>query len=100
MFKQYYVYILHCADDSYYVGVTNNMERRLFEHESGYNSTSYTHSRLPVKLVFTQSFQYIDKAIAFEKQVKRWSRLKKEALIKDEWEKLPELAKKKVFKSK
>ena len=98
MFRQYYVYILLCSDNSYYVGVTNNIERRLNEHQTGYNATAYTHDRRPVKLVFTQSFQYIDKAIEFEKQVKRWSRAKKEALINYEWEKLPGLAKKKVFK--
>ena len=90
---KYTVYILECAYGAYYTGVTNNIDRRLAEHQSGYNSKSYTHNRRPVKLVFTEHFKYVDKAIAFEKQVKGWRREKKEALIKGRWNLLLELAK-------
>ncbi|MCB0506003.1 MAG: GIY-YIG nuclease family protein [Cyclobacteriaceae bacterium] len=90
--KQYFVYILKCSDNSYYTGVTNDLERRLDEHREGINKAAYTHNRRPVSLVFYTDFNDINQAIAFEKQVKGWSRKKKEALINDEWDKLPELA--------
>lgn len=76
-YYQFYVYILHCGDNSYYVGVTNNIERRETEHIEGYNETSYTHSRQPVKLVYVEQFQYINDAIKREKQIKGWTRSKK-----------------------
>lgn len=91
--KNYTVYILKCSDNSYYVGVTNDIERRVFEHNNSENKKSYTYSRRPVKLVFSQHFQYINQAIEFEKQVKGWRRAKKEALINEEWHLLPELSK-------
>lgn len=91
--KQYFVYILKCSDNSYYTGVTNDLERRLIEHQDGVNKKAYTHKRRPVSLVFYSDFNDINQAIAFEKQVKGWNRKKKEALINDEWERLPELAK-------
>ncbi|SKC15074.1 GIY-YIG nuclease family protein [Dyadobacter psychrophilus] len=75
------VYILKCSDESYYTGVTNCLERRLAEHTSGRKETSYTYSRRPVELVFSRKFKYVNDAIAFEKQVKGWSRKKKEAII-------------------
>ena len=78
--KDYFVYILECSDDSYYTGVTNNLEKRINEHQSGIIK-GYTNKRLPVKLVFSERFIDIDQAIRFEKQVKGWSRKKKLALI-------------------
>ena len=65
----------------------------MYEHETGLNPNSYTHKRRPVKLVFCEMFNDINQAIAFEKQVKGWKRSKKEALIKGEWDSLPELSK-------
>jgi putative endonuclease len=88
----YYVYILECDDKSYYTGVTNNLQRRLAEHSTGKNPQSYTATRLPVKLVFRAVFQYVNEAIAFEKQLKRWTRAKKEALIHGNFTKLKELS--------
>lgn len=88
----YTVYILLCADGSYYVGVTNDLETRLIQHNESVNRKAYTYSRRPVKLVFEEHFHDINQAIAFEKQVKGWRREKKEALIKREWGKLPELS--------
>lgn len=90
--KQYFVYILKCADSSYYTGVTNNLERRFHEHSTSHSPNSYTSKRLPVELVFHHIFKSILQAIAFEKQVKGWSRKKKEALINNEWDLLPMLA--------
>jgi putative endonuclease len=86
--KFYYVYILKCSDGSYYTGVTNNMEKRLAEHNSDDSATSYTSKRRPVELVYHQQFNDINQAIELEKQIKGWSRRKKEALINEDWEKL------------
>lgn len=88
----YYTYILKYADNSYYTGVTNDIEERFRQHQSGYNERSYTYSRRPVELVFQYEFNDIHQAIAFEKQVKGWNRKKKEAIINGEWDKLPELS--------
>ena len=96
--RSYFVYILECSDNSYYTGVTNNLERRIIEHTTALNPKSYTAQRLPVKLVFHQFFQDIRKAIAFEKQVKGWSRKKKEAIINNNWELLIALSKSKTIK--
>lgn len=82
--NHYFVYILQCRDGSYYTGVTNDIERRLWD--------AYTSKRLPVNLVFWEKFQTPDHAIEFEKQVKRWSRKKKEAIIEGNWFKLKELS--------
>lgn len=93
---QYFVYILLCHDQSYYTGVTNDLQRRLYEHNNGVNPDCYTCKRRPLKLVFHESFPDVTQAIAFEKQVKGWNRRKKEALISNEWEQLPELSKRRT----
>ncbi len=90
--KEYYVYIIKCADNSYYTGVTRDLLQRLQQHESGYNSKSYTHNRRPVRLVYYCVFSDINDAILFEKQIKGWSRKKKEALIDGNFNKLKELS--------
>lgn len=82
--KEYSVYILSCSDSSYYTGVTNDVARRVQEHEQGLNPKCYTHNKRPISLVFRCDFHFIEQAIAFEKQVKGWSRKKKEALIAGE----------------
>ncbi|GAC1314449.1 MAG: GIY-YIG nuclease family protein [Mucilaginibacter sp.] len=91
---QYFVYILQCKDGSYYTGITNNMDRRLYEHENGFDPKSYTFKRRPVKLVFQENFDNVNQAIVFEKQVKGWRRAKKEAIINGDWHLLPELSQK------
>ena len=91
----YYVYILQCKDGSYYTGVTNNIERRLWEHESGYNAGCYTFDKRPVELKYCERSHDIRQAIAWEKQLKGWSRKKKEALFKEDWEEIKRLAKSK-----
>mgnify|MGYP000571986321 CR=1 FL=1 len=93
-----YVYILLCVDDSYYTGVTNDLDKRLWEHENAADPKSYTAKRLPVELVyFIEFYGNPENAIAFEKQIKGWSRAKKESLIKDDknWERIKQLARKK-----
>ncbi|MDN5627728.1 MAG: GIY-YIG nuclease family protein [Weeksellaceae bacterium] len=93
--KRYYVYILLCTDNSYYTGVTNDLETRFLYHQMGYDPNAYTYNRRPVEIVYYTEFDDINQAIAFEKQLKGWSRKKKEAVINDEWEKLPNLSKRK-----
>jgi putative endonuclease len=87
------VYIVQCTDGSYYCGLTNNLERRLWEHNTGQNPHAYTYKRRPVALVFIEHFQSEKQAIAFEKQIKKWRRAKKEALIQRDWIKLQRLSK-------
>lgn len=91
--KFLYVYILSCADDSFYTGVSNNPERRVEEHNIGFDKDSYTYNRRPVKMVYWERFTDYALAISWEKKIKRWSRKKKEALIKGNWERLREEAK-------
>ena len=91
----YTVYILKCADDSYYTGVTSNLQKRLYQHKSGFYKGGYTYRRRPVDLVFYTEFTSISMAIESEKQIKKWSRAKKEALINGNYDALKDLAKKK-----
>jgi len=79
--KNYFVYILKCNDLSYYTGVTNNLEKRLAEHNGNYSITSYTFKRRPVELVFSQQFHDIQQAIALEKQIKGWAEERKKLLL-------------------
>lgn len=90
--KQYYVYILKCSDNSYYTGMTNNIDRRLNEHNFGLNNECYTFNKRPLELAFCNEFNDVNQAILFEKQVKGWSRKKKETIINDKWEDLKKLS--------
>ena len=90
--KFYYVYILLCNDDSLYVGVTSDIDRRVMEHNIGKYPDAYTHSRRPVTLVFYQDFTDPNQAIEFEKKIKKWSRVKKQALINGNFDKLQDLS--------
>ncbi len=94
MHKSYYIYILLCNDGTYYMGVTNNLEKRLIEHNEGIHTESYTYSRRPVVLKFHERYSDINLAIAWEKKLKKWSKKKKEALIYGDLQLLPDLAKK------
>ena len=93
--NEYYTYILECADAKFYVGVTNDLNRRMQEHSSGVNKNSWTFNRRPLKLVYYEKFHDVNQAIAWEKQIKGWRRAKKIALIKGDWNSLPLLAKRK-----
>jgi putative endonuclease len=80
-----YVYMLRCSDGSYYVGSARaGLERRVSEHNEGVYG-GYTSTRRPVILVWAQHFLIITDAIAVERQIKGWSRAKKEALIRDDY---------------
>lgn len=90
--KFYYVYILRCKDHSLYKGITSDLERRVNEHNDGRLSNAYTYKRRPVKLVFYQEFTEPNPAIYFEKKLKHWSKAKKEALIKGQFDLIQTLA--------
>lgn len=79
--QDFYVYILLCNDGSFYVGHTDDLEKRLSAHEQRYFPFCYTASRLPVSLLFTQEFGTRDEALAMERMLKRWTRRKKQTLI-------------------
>ena len=98
-FYMAWMYILECVDGSFYVGSTNNLERRLLEHQEG-RGARYTTRRLPVKLVYSEEYKHVAEAFEREKQVQNWSRAKREALINGNRESLPMLAKKKFEKKK
>src|SRR3990172_6910084 len=87
----FYVYILRCADGSYYTGHTDNLEKRLAAHQHG-EITGYTSVRQPVELVFCESFATRDEAFALERQIKGWKRQEKEALIAGNWSRLGQLS--------
>lgn len=89
----FFTYILRCSDGSYYVGHTDEVERRLAEHKTGAGS-GYTASRQPVQLVWLQEFPTREEAKAAEAQLKKWSRRKKEALIGGRMEELRAAARK------
>ena len=95
--KIYYVYILKCSDETYYTGFTSNLSKRFEEHQGGRHLDSYTFKRRPLTLEFYAEFTIAPIAIETEKQIKKWSKSKKEALISGEFRKLPNLAKKKKF---
>ena len=91
----YCVYILLCSDETFYTGITSNLVKRLNEHQSGKHFGSYTFFRRPVELKFYAEFTEVERAIAMEKQIKKWSKAKKQALIDGNYKDLPNLAKKK-----
>ena len=81
----YYFYILRCSDNSLYCGVTNNPKKREKEHNVSKSKASrYTRTRRPVKLVYIEKFQTLQEAMRREKQIKKWTKAKKEALIKED----------------
>ena len=88
----YYVYILKCHDGTFYTGITNNITRRIIEHQAGINEDCYTFFRRPVKLIFHQDFLEVEQAIYFEKKIKKWSHHKKEALANEKFHLLPKLS--------
>ena len=86
-----HMYILECADSSYYVGSAQDLETRLGEHEGGLGA-NHTSKRLPIKLVYCEEFDRIDDAFMREKQIQGWSRRKKQALIEGQSDKLIEFS--------
>ena len=94
----YIVYLVECKDWSYYIGITNNLEKRLWEHNTGHDEDSYTYSCRPVELKYFETLTEVNQAIAREKQLKGWSRKKKQALIAENFDKLKEFSKSKSGK--
>ena len=87
----FYVYMLLCADGSYYTGHTDDLESRLAAHARG-KLGGYTKSRRPVRLVYSEEFESRQTGFERERQFKGWSRSKKEALINLQWQRLKALA--------
>ena len=92
-----WIYILECADGSYYTGNAMNLESRLYQHQIG-EGGSWTKGRLPVKLKFCQRMPSKEDAYLAEQQIKWWSKSKKNALINRDWELIKYLAKKPAFR--
>ena len=88
---RFYVYILRCADGSYYVGHTDDLEKRMSEYDGG-AVEGYVSRRLPVRLVHSSDFETRLEALTAERQLKGWSRAKKEAFIAGDWTRLRRLA--------
>lgn len=95
MGKPFWVYILKCNDDSYYIGHTDNLEMRIAQHNEG-KIDSYTATRLPVALVFSEQFATRLEALEMERRIKGWSRKKKEAMMRSDWKEVSRLAKSKA----
>ena len=87
----FWMYILQCADESYYIGHTDDLDDRIQQHQSGALGR-YTKSRRPVRLVYSQNFPTRDEAFAAERQVKGWSRKQQAALSNGAWEELRRLS--------
>ena len=90
----FWVYILRCADGSYYTGHTDNLERRIGQYQAG-ECTGYTAARLPVELVWSQETTTREEALSAERQIIGWSRKKKEAMMRVDWAEVSRLAKSK-----
>ena len=82
-----WMYILECANGSYYCGSTNNLERRLRQHQSG-RGANYTRKHGPVRLVYIEEYARVQDAFYREKQIQKWTRKKKRALIEGNYEAL------------
>ena len=80
----FWVYMVHCADQTFYVGHSDNLERRIAQHEAGV-TPGYTQTRLPVKLVWHEYFATRMEALEAERKIKGWSKAKKLALIRGDW---------------
>ena len=87
----FWVYILRCADGSYYTGHTDNLDRRIAQHQSG-EIEGYTSTRLPLTVMFTDEFVTREEALASERQIKGWSRKKKEAMMRGDWAEVSRLS--------
>jgi putative endonuclease len=87
-----FVYMLHCSDGSYYVGSTRSLELRMSQHNSDQDGCAYTRARRPVTLVWQAEVEHVGEAFTLEKQIQGWSRRKREALIRGDFELLPALS--------
>jgi putative endonuclease len=88
----YFIYILQCGDNSYYTGLTDDLDQRYFHHQIGEYPTCYTYKRRPVTLKYFETIAVLEDALRREEQIKKWSRGKKKALIEANFDKLKALA--------
>ena len=88
----FHAYILLCSDGSYYTGHTDDLQRRIAAHHAA-QVKGYTQTRRPLRLVWSQEFPTRHEALAAERQIKGWSRAKKEAMIDGRWDEVSRLAK-------
>ena len=70
--REYYVYLLECGDGSYYVGVTNDLTRRIIEHQEGFDKSCYTYERRPLVVEHYLAFKYVHEAFEVAKKLKKW----------------------------
>jgi len=89
----YFVYILMCADCSYYTGSTADLNKRIYEHQQGIDISAYTFHRRPVQLVWSEEVETYNEALLHEHQIKGWSHVKKEALIRCDFQAIHEIVK-------
>ncbi|HMM67590.1 MAG TPA: GIY-YIG nuclease family protein [Dokdonella sp.] len=88
----FWVYILKCADESYYTGHTDNLEIRIGQHDNAAIPGCFTLNRRPVIVVCSQEFVAREEALAAEQQIKGWNRKKKQAMIRGDWKQVARLA--------
>ena len=86
----YFVYMLRCFDGTFYVGVTNDFDRRFYEHENALDEGCYTATRRPLRVEYVGEFKMVTDAIDFEKKLKSWSHKKKRAFAQKQWQTLTE----------
>ena len=91
----FYAYLLRCSDGHYYAGHTDDLDTRIAQHQAG-AIAGYTQKRRPVQLIWADRFPDRDSAFTAERQIKGWSRAKKEALVRGDFDALRELAKRKA----
>ena len=88
---EFTLYILECADGSLYIGHTDDIDQRLAQHDQG-NGCAYTSTRQPVRLIHREGFETRYEALGMERKLKRWTRAKKLAYIRGDWQAVSELA--------
>ena len=93
--KPFFLYILKCNDGSYYIGHTDNVEKRISEHKNSFYENAYTSTRLPFEVAKVEIFSMRYEVLVAERKIKKWNRKKKEAYIQGDWELLTLLAKRK-----
>ncbi len=88
----FWVYMLRCADSSYYVGHSDDLHKRIAQHQQGAIPTCYTFNRRPIELVYSQDCQTREETLTLERKIKGWSRAKKTALIMNDWKEVSRLS--------
>jgi len=88
----FHVYILRCSDGSYYTGHTDDLELRVSQHQQGFFPGCYTAKRLPLELCWCPAFMTREEALVSERQIKGWSRKKKEAMMRGDWQRVSDFA--------